>query len=261
MEEDITSNAEFPDNGRFDLGNIPGSKYKVCGESTEQSDSQGSDCVSRPRFVIRGPGGPSGWGQPRPWAHDNITNDPQPGTSTALIRKKPKYDSFLKRTIPYVSLCTDSSGRNVCVDSIISNIYVRIPDDAVSTQAILSDVAAKTSTDERELTLVDSKFVPITDDDDKGMCKLIDSLFHYLMSLLCILIYVDLEYWKMPSRRFYATKMCDLEEINKTVRRKKLSLKRKGSRRGGQYVDLTAESDDTLQLERIEEMVKKVCVP
>ena len=118
----------------------------MCGESTEQSDSHGSDCVSHPRFVIRGPGGQSGWGQPRPWAHENITNDRQPGTSTALIRKKPKYDSFFKGQF-HVSLCTDSRW-NKCVDSIII-IYVRIPDDAISTQAVLSDVAAKTSTDER----------------------------------------------------------------------------------------------------------------
>lgn len=88
--------------------------------------------------------------------------------------------------------CVPTQVEEMCVDSIISNIYVRIPDDAISTQAILSEVAAKTSTDERELTLVDSKFVPITDDDDKGMCKLKinDSLFHYLMSLLLYTVYM-----------------------------------------------------------------------
>ena len=48
----------------------------------------------------------------------------QPGPSNALLRKRPKYDSCLKRTIPYVSLATDSSGRNMCVDTIISNVYI-----------------------------------------------------------------------------------------------------------------------------------------
>ena len=35
------------------------------------------------------------------------------------------------------------------------------------TQAILSDLAAKIGTDDKELTLLDSKFVPVT--DDKGL--------------------------------------------------------------------------------------------
>lgn len=123
----------------------------------------------RPRFQVRGPGASSGWGQSRPWASESFySNDSQPGPSNALLRKRPKYDSCLKRTIPYVSLATDSSGRNMCVDTIISNVYIRIPDDNVCTQAILSDIAPKISAEERELTLLDSKFVPVTDDDDKG---------------------------------------------------------------------------------------------
>ena len=40
--------------------------------------------------------------------------------------------------------------------------YVKIPDD-VCTQAILSDIAAKIGTDDKELTLLDSKFVPACD--------------------------------------------------------------------------------------------------
>ena len=79
-----------------------------------------------------------------------------------------KYDSCLKRTIPYVSLCSDSSGRNICVDSIITNVYIRIPDDNVGTRSILGDVASKIGAEENDLILLDSKFVPITDDDDKG---------------------------------------------------------------------------------------------
>ena len=57
----------------------------------------------------------------------------------------------------------------MCVDSIVSNVYVKIPDDNVCTQTILRDIAAKIGTDEKELTLLDSKFVPVTDDDDKGL--------------------------------------------------------------------------------------------
>lgn len=60
----------------------------------------------------------------------------------------------------------------------------------------------------------------------------------------------------MPSRRFYVAKIDDFEEIQKNVKRRKLSLKRKGV--VGRYVDLTDDSDNTYQLGRIEEMIKKV---
>lgn len=65
----------------------------------------------------------------------------------------------------------------------------------------------------------------------------------------------------MPSRRFYVAKISDFEELRKTVKRKKLSLKRNTSIGCGHYVDLTAasESDSRCQLDRIEEIVKKVC--
>lgn len=112
MEEDITNHAEFPENGLFNLGDMPGSKYKVCGEPMEQSTDVAESLI-RPHFSIRGPSTPSGWGQSWPWASESD----QPGPSNALLRKKPKYDSCLKRTIPYVSLATDSSGRNVLIQS------------------------------------------------------------------------------------------------------------------------------------------------
>ena len=62
---------------------------------------------------------------------------------------------------------------------------------------------------------------------------------------------VDMEFWRMPSRH---AKIDEYEEIQKAVKHKKLSLKQ-------HYVDLTAESDteNTGQLGRIEDAVKKVC--
>ena len=166
LEEDITNHAEFPDNGLFNLGSLPGSKYKVCGEPIPELADSG-ETPMRSRFTPRPPSTLTGWGQPQPWANENLSGD-QPGPSNALLKKKPKYESCLKRTIPYVSLATDSSGRSICVDSIITNVYIKIPDSNVNTQTILSDVASKISTDENELVLLDSKFVAITDDDDKG---------------------------------------------------------------------------------------------
>ena len=38
-----SSNAEFPDSGIFELGHIPGSKCKVCGEYMEQSQTNGAE--------------------------------------------------------------------------------------------------------------------------------------------------------------------------------------------------------------------------
>lgn len=63
----------------------------------------------------------------------------------------------------------------------------------------------------------------------------------------------------MPSRRFYAAKTADFEELRKTVKRKKLSLKRKPV--VGRYAESANESEDTdnRQLHKIEDMIKKVC--
>ena len=69
----------------------------------------------------------------------------------------------------------------------------------------------------------------------------------------------DIEFWRMPSRRFYVAKVSDFDVIRKSVKRKKLSLKRNTTSVSGRYVDLTNESDDHYQLGRIEEIVKKVC--
>ena len=36
LEEDVTMNAEFPEEGQFHLSSIHGSRYKVCGDPEEQ---------------------------------------------------------------------------------------------------------------------------------------------------------------------------------------------------------------------------------
>ena len=56
--------------------------------------------------------------------------------------------------------------------------YVKIPDDNVCTQAILSDIAAKIGTDDKELTLLDSKFVPVTGDGNKGLTSLLFIMYN-----------------------------------------------------------------------------------
>ena len=56
----------------------------------------------------------------------------------------------------------------MCVDSIISNVYIKIPDSNVSLQTILSEVAAKIGESPNDLILLDSKFIEIGD-DSRGM--------------------------------------------------------------------------------------------
>ena len=75
----------------------------------------------------------------------------------------------------------------------------------------------------------------------------------YFLGTYIVNFHVDIEFWRMPSRRFYVARAADFEEIQKTVKRKKMSLKRK------HYVDLTTDTDDTSpQLGRIEDTIKKV---
>lgn len=73
-------------------------------------------------------------------------------------------------------------------------------------------------------------------------------------SIVAAIILVDM---RMPSRRFYVTRIDDFEEIQRTVKRNKLSLKKKS---GHQSVDQASTSDaDTQQsLSRIEDTMKKV---
>ena len=158
----------------------------------EQLD--GAENAMHPRFNVHGPGIRSGygWGQPRPWVSESFSSD-QPSSSNALLRKT-----------------TDSSGRSMCVDSIVSNVYVKIPDDSVCTQAIPSDIAAKIGTDDKDLTLLDSKFVPVTDDDDKGLYF----YFTYQATYLNFM-HVDIEFWRMPSRCFYVARSADLKRYRK----------------------------------------------
>lgn len=78
----------------------------------------------------------------------------------------------------------------------------------------------------------------------------------------------------MPSRRFYITRNDDYEEVLKSVKRSKLSLKKKSPRQNAislqNVSDESAHQDasdqnvgasdsDTGQLGRIEDVVKKVC--
>ena len=87
---------------------------------------------------------------------------------------------------------------------------------------------------------------------------IISATIMHLISSVCDT--ADIEFWRMPSRRFYVAKASDFEELQKTDKRKKLSLKRKST--AGSHIDLTNEPDDfndSRQFKKIEDTIKKVC--
>ena len=81
-----------------------------------------------------------------------------------MRQKTMLYESSFKRSFPYVSLCLDESGRNICVDTIIFNVYIKIPDSSVSLQSIMNEVAGKIGEPPTDLILLDSRFIEIGDD-------------------------------------------------------------------------------------------------
>ena len=83
-------------------------------------------------------------------------------------------------------------------DAIISNLFIKIPDISVS---ILSEAGTKIGCDPNELILLDVKF-----SDEKGiliMCTVIRGCIHNYN------LYTDIEYWKVPSRKFHVAVRAD----------------------------------------------------
>ena len=71
----------------------------------------------------------------------------------------------------------------------------------------------------------------------------------YFLGTYIINFHIDIKFWRMPSRHFYVARAADFEETHKTVKRKKMSLRK-------HCVDLT--DDTSPQLGRIEDTIKKV---
>ena len=67
---------------------------------------------------------------------------------------------------------------------------------------------------------------------------------------------IDLEYWKMPSRRFYVAKKDEYEDMLRSKNRKRLGLSLGRKKVRAEVIDLTTE--DQYILCRIEESAKKV---
>ena len=76
----------------------------------------------------------------------------------------------MKKTIPFVSLSLDLSGRNIIVDNTINNVYIKIPENTVSVESILAAIAAKIGCEVTELVLLDVKFIEISNDKGELVC-------------------------------------------------------------------------------------------
>lgn len=156
LEEELTKHVEFPTDGKFDITSY--GRFQVNGDSAEEVDSN----VESPR-----PFTSNVWSLPRPWNAGPSSSRGPPG---GIRSKKPSvpqpYELFLKKTIPFVSLCLDQSGRNIIVNHTINNIYIKIPENSVSVQSIIAAMASKITCDANELIMLDVKFLEIS--DDKG---------------------------------------------------------------------------------------------
>ena len=64
-----------------------------------------------------------------------------------------------------MTLALDGSGKMV-VESTDDNVYIKIPESSVSTQSILSAIGPKIAMSGDDLIVLDSKFIPVS--DDKG---------------------------------------------------------------------------------------------
>lgn len=241
MEEDITKNVEFPLAGKF--VDIRYGKFKCCGEPNLTATNAS---VEQPPPQSVQP--PQPWSLPRPWTNNSIA-----GSSSALLPRKKvnqPMEAFFKRSIPFVALCLDR-GRNITVESTINNVYVKIPENVVSVESILSAMATKLSCEATDLIMLDVKFIEIS--DDKGLCC--QYTYYISITLLCV-VCIDLEYWKVPSRRFYVCKREEYNDVMKVRSRKRLSLKKKRIPAG----DTPISDEEDSGLNRLENKISKVVI-
>ena len=130
----------------------------MCGEAQPEPPASLSPEPTRPQYTPQ-TSSTSGWGTPRPCQAQAPRSEP----TRSLVR--PKYEtSTFKRSIPFVTLCADQSGRNLSVDTFISNLYLKMPESEVSLDGILA-VASPLPIE--QLILLDSGFLPVTG-GDKG---------------------------------------------------------------------------------------------
>lgn len=166
LEEEISKNVEFPHDGKFT--SIGFGRYRVCGDSSCGDSTQSSEAE------MKGPSNTQlrSWPLPRAWMSSagpslsgSSLSGPSPRNKRGNSSIQP-YTTYLKKSIPFVSLCLDDTSRNILVDSTISNVYIKVPENCVSVQSILTALATKITCEVSDLVMLDVKFLEIT--DDKG---------------------------------------------------------------------------------------------
>ena len=152
LEEEVTNNVELADtDGRFHASaRNTGIRYKVCGESIGES-SNSQVWSTPPSWTVPTRGRSSA---PLPSPKRNVSEQSSSGVA----------ESTFKKCIPFVSLVLDGSGK-IVIESTDDNVYIKIP-GTVSTESILSAIAPKVSMAADDLIVLDSKFIPVT--NDKG---------------------------------------------------------------------------------------------
>lgn len=176
----MTKHDEFPLAGKFT--DLRYGRYEVCGDAATEIEGPRNVEGSCPPFTPQ----PRPWSITRPWTGPPSTSlglwtgsvGMQSTSSGSAAQNKrgglpstssnQPYEKFLKRSIPFVSLCLDQTNRNIVIDSIINNVYIKIADSSVSGQAILSAVASKVGCESTDLVILDAKFVEVSDDKGKN---------------------------------------------------------------------------------------------
>lgn len=167
LEEDLTGHDEFAVAGKF--GDLGFGRYEVCGDLASEAEQ-----VPRNVEGFAPQPSPRPWSIGRPWTSQPSTSLQVSATPrNATLMAKQTYEKFLKRSIPFVSLCLDQANRNIVIDSIVSNVYIKIADSSVSGQSILSEVAPKVGCEAADLMILDAKFIEVS--DDKGMYTILIS--------------------------------------------------------------------------------------
>lgn len=164
MEEEGSGKIEFP--SLFDLGDIPGYRYHVHGEAPSPvmpallgpSSSTSSASWASMGTQSEAPHGEGsnryglegGWHQKSPWSSLSFSNTRLPNPLAFGKRKYHRQAPVseppsIKKNIPYVKLLLNSSG-NKCmleVDSVQTNIYLKLPESAICVAEILTESSCR----------------------------------------------------------------------------------------------------------------------
>ena len=266
---------QFPEDGKFKLkDDVLYTHYIVCGDPESAPLATESTPAPQPSPTNPSSSATPGWSIPRPWAPlNNLKVNPL----NCSKNSRPVYsEATLKRTFPYVSLCLEHTGKNVTVESTIDSIYVKIPENSVCVSSILEEVAVRVGSAAEDLVILDAKFLPVSSDErctyiaailkSQPAIQHLEGFFkacigviiakymyvcnhaitlHFVSNILscCFCdfcdIFLDLDYWKVPSRRFYIADQTELYKVQKMIKKGKksiLSRKRKCT-----LFDFTAE--------------------